>query len=581
MLRELHVRNLAVVASASVELNEGLNALTGETGAGKSIVVDSMALLAGARASAELIRSGADRLTVTGVFQPTSQGWRERLEEAGIEVDGDELLVRREVSRTGRNRVFVNDQPTTLRLLADLAPALLRIHGQHEELGLTTPDLQRHWLDRSGGAKAKTRLAEVAAAYAAWSALTARLDKATGSERSRQERLDLLHFQAQEIDAAQLVAGEEEALRQEREVLRHAETIVSNLGGALDLVVDAEGAAAARVARARLHLAEIEGWEPRAKEWGIEAEELRIRLEELGHDLRQRHDEVRADPARLNQVEDRLVTVERLCFKHGSTSQEVLAYRQEIAAELAELEVDEEGRAHLQAELAAALDAYRKAALELSKGRSQWGSRLARAVRAELGELGLGKAALEVRLERRKRADSPLELAGERVEFGPEGLDRVVFTFAPNPGEEARPLSRVASGGELSRIYLALQLAVRGSGAAMDAALVFDEVDAGVGGAEAAALGKKLQRLAGGGQVLAVTHLPQVASHADRQLKVAKRTRGGRTFTEVLQLDEEERVDEVARMLAGSEVTELSRSHAREMINAAARDAVARPVVAR
>ncbi len=576
MLRELHVRNLAVVASASVELDEGLNALTGETGAGKSIVVDSMALLAGARASAELIRSGAERLTVTGVFQPASNGWRRQLEAAGLDAEGDELLVRREVSRTGRNRVFVNDQPTTLRLLADLAPALLRIHGQHEELGLTTPDLQRQWLDRSGGAKAAALLNEVAAAYDRWSALAARLAKATGDERSRQERLDLLRFQAREIDAAELVAGEEESLRQEREVLRHAETIGTSLGGAFNLVVDAESAAAPSVARARALLAEIEAWEPNAGEWGREAEELRIRLEELGHDLRQRHAEIQADPARLNQVEERLVLVERLCHKHGRNCAEVLAHRQEIAAELAELEVDAQGREQLQTEVSAALDSYRQAALELSRGRARWGMRLARAVHAELGELGLGKATLEVKLERRRRTDSPLRLAGEGVEFGPEGVDRVVFTFAPNLGEEARPLSRIASGGELSRIYLALQLAVRGSGEAMDAALVFDEVDAGVGGAEAAALGKKLQRLAGGGQILAVTHLPQVASHADRQLKVAKRTQGGRTFTDVVRLDEDERVDEVARMLAGSEVTALSRSHAREMINAAARGAAAR-----
>ncbi len=571
MLRELHVRNLAVVASASVELDEGLNALTGETGAGKSIVVDSLALLAGARASQELIRSGAERLTVTGIFEPASDSWRRQLAAAGLDAQGDELLVRREVSRTGRNRVFVNDQPTTLRLLADLAPALLRIHGQHEELGLTTPDLQRQWLDRAGGAKATALLAKVAAAFGRWSALAARLAKVTGDERSRQERLDLLRFQAREIDAAQLVVGEEEALRQEREVLRHAETIGTSLSGASNLVVDGEGAAAPSVARAHALLAEIEGWEPRAKEWGREAEELRIRLEELGRDLRQRCGEIQADPARLNQVEDRLVIVERLCLKHGRDCAEVLAYRQTIAKELAELEVDEAGREQLQAQISAALEEYSQAALELSRARVRWGQRLARAVHTELAELGLGQATLEVTLKRRRRADSPLLLAGERVEFGPEGVDRVVFQFTPNLGEEPRPLSRIASGGELSRIYLALQLAVRGQGEAMAATLVFDEVDAGVGGAEAAALGKKLQRLAAGGQVLAVTHLPQVASHADLQLKVAKRTRGGRTFTDVVQLDAEERVDEVARMLAGSEVTDLSRSHAREMISAAAR----------
>jgi DNA repair protein RecN (Recombination protein N) len=573
VLRELHVRNLAVVAGASVELSAGLNALTGETGAGKSIVVDSLALLAGARASAELIRSGAETLTVTGVFEPATDGWRAQLAEAGLEADGGELLVRREVSRTGRNRVFVNDQPTTLRLLAELAPSLLRIHGQHEELGLTTPDLQRQWLDRSGGAPARALLERVAAAYGRWATIDARLSRATGDERARRERLEMLHFQAREIDAVELTAGEEEALRAERAVLRHADAILRGLSGAFALLVDDEGAAATAAARAHALLEEIEGWEPRAADWQREADELRIRLEELGFDLQRRMDDIEADPARLDAVEERLVLVERLNRKYGGSCAEVLAHRRRIAEELDELEIDAAGRDTLEADVAAALGAYRTAALELSQARQGWGAALAEAIRKELRELGLGKAALAVELERRRRGDSGLIVDGDPVDFGPEGIDRVVFTFAPNPGEEPRPLAKIASGGELSRIYLALQLAARGEGEGeAEATLVFDEVDSGVGGAEAAALGKKLQRLARGGQILAVTHLPQVASHADQHFKISKRERDGRTFTDVALLDSEGRAEEVARMLAGSEVTELSRSHARELIAGAARE---------
>jgi DNA repair protein RecN (Recombination protein N) len=579
VLRELHVKNLAVLAAAAVEFGPGLNILSGETGAGKSIVVDSLALLSGVRATTELIRTGAEVLTVSGVFAVPGAALRGVLEGAGIEMEGDdEVLIRREIARSGRNRVFVNDQPATLRLLAELAPSLLRIHGQREELGLVDPELQRVWLDRSGGAEAERLAAEVAAAWEEHGRLAARLELLAGGERLRQERLDLLRFALAEIDAAQLAAGEETALRAEREVLRHAEAITHALGTAFALLFEEEGAAVDRLARGRSLLADVESWEPRAAEWGAELEELRIRAAEVAQALSRRVDALPADPARLDAVEERLALVERLCRKYGHgtpTTGEVLARRVEMAAELAELLGDGDDRGELAARVEAALSRYLTAALALSARRAAWGEALVGRIGAELKDLGLGKARLQVGLERRRRADSPLEIDGERIDFGPTGLDQVVFLFAPNPGEEPRPLARIASGGELSRIYLALQLAAHGEEEAISpshaATLVFDEVDAGVGGAEAAALGKKLQRLARGGQILAVTHLPQVASHADLHFKVSKRVREGRTEVGVEALAPAERVTEVARMLAGREVTALSRSHAEELIAGAAR----------
>src|SRR6202035_267878 len=254
VLRQLHVKTLAVLAAAAVEFGPGLNVLSGETGAGKSIVVDSLALLAGVRASAELIRSGAETLTVSGVFDlpgDSSEGLRGLLAEAGVEVEGDEILVRREIARSGRNPVFLNDQPTTLRLLADLAPHLLRIHGQRDELGLVDPELQRVWLDRSGGAEAERPLGEVAAAFAEHQRLAARLERLAGGDRMRRERLDLLRFQAAEIDDARLAAGEELALKSERDVLRHAEAITRALGTAFALLFEEEGSAAERLAKSR------------------------------------------------------------------------------------------------------------------------------------------------------------------------------------------------------------------------------------------------------------------------------------------------------------------------------------------
>jgi DNA repair protein RecN (Recombination protein N) len=535
VLREIHVRNLAVLAEASVELGAGFNVLSGETGAGKSIVVDSLSLLAGARASAEMVRTGAEALTVSGVFEPEGEGWRAVLTEAGLEAEGEEVLVRREIGRGGRNRVFVNDQPTTLRLLADLGPYLLRIHGQRDELGLIEPDLQRAMLDRSGGAEAPPLLARVAGAFERHARLAERLETLSGDDR------------------------------------RNAEAITRSLGTAFALLFEEEGAAVERVGKAGTLLAEIEVWEPQAGTWGAELAEARIRLAETARSLRQRLDGLEPDPARLDFLEERLAVIERLGRKHGGDSRSVLARRAEIETELAELAGDAENRDELEVKAAAALAEYRESALALSKAREAWGQALVQRIEGELKDLGLARARLGVALERRRRAGSVLVIEGEETDFGRDGIDQVVFLFAPNPGEPPRPLARIASGGELSRIHLALQLASRGEAEKARPTLVFDEVDTGIGGAEAAALGAKLQRLAKGGQILAVTHLPQVASHGDLHFKVGKWVDGGRTTVRVEALDARARIEEVARMLAGKEITDTSLSHARELIAGAAR----------
>ncbi len=575
MLRDLHVSNLAVLEEAAIEFGPGLNVLSGETGAGKSIVVDSLALLAGVRASSELVRTGAETLTVTGFFEPRDGAWRRVLAEAGIDA-GDELVIRRLVTAAGRSRAFVNDRPVTLKLLADLAPSLLRIHGQREELGLVSPELQRTWLDRCGGQEARGLLARTADAYAAWSRVAERLERLSGDDRARRERIDFLRFQISEIDGTELVAGEEEELRQEREVLRHSEAIVGALAGACELLFERDDACLDQLTQALRRLEEIDAWEPGARGWCEELEELRIRLGELEAPLRRRAGEVEADPGRLNAVEDRLATLERLFRKYAPGSAEVLARRDEMAAELKDLEGDEGTLTELEAEAETALAAYREAAGELSAARRRWSEKLVKGVRRHLRELALAKARFAVRIDTRRRGGSPLVVGGEAVELSELGYDWITFVFSPNPGEELRPLAKVASGGELSRLYLAVQLASDpgdrtpgGRGAAdpsAGATLIFDEVDSGIGGAEAAGLGAKLKRLARGGQVLAVTHLPQVASHADLHFKVTKAVRKGRTHTSVEPLTEEGRVEEVARMMAGAEVTELSLDHARELI---------------
>jgi DNA repair protein RecN (Recombination protein N) len=565
VLRSLHVRNLAVLAGGELDLGPGFNVLTGETGAGKSLVVDSIALLAGARAASDLVRDGTENLAVAGVFDLPPET-RARLLEAGLEVEGEELVVRREIGREGRNRVFLNDQPATLRLLQEIAPALLRIHGQREELGLANPELQREWLDRAGGAPAAALLGRTASAFERWRAIADRLERLSGDRRLREERLDLLRFQAREIDETRLTAGEEEELRRDREVLRHAEAILQALAAGYNALIEDEGAATERLSLARQELAAIAAWEPTAAAASAELEELQTRTAELGRTLAERLAEIETEPGRLDAVEARLAVVERLLRKYGSDSAGVLARREEIRAELAELEDDSSHREELAAEAALSLEDYRAAAEELSEARRDWGRDLAERLERELADLALRGTRFEVALERSRRGDSPLEVDGESVEFGAHGFDRVQFLFAPNPGEPLLPLARIASGGELARVSLALQLAARGEEVGGGPTLVFDEADAGLGGAQGAALGRKLARLARRGQILAVTHLPQVASFAHRHLRVSKRSRSGRTFADVVALERGDRVAEIARMVSGSKVTAVSREHAEQML---------------
>jgi DNA repair protein RecN (Recombination protein N) len=568
LLAHLHIKNLAVLSEVSVEFEAGWNVLTGETGAGKSIVVDSLALLTGARASADLIRTDADTLTVTGTFEGAAGAVRAALEEAGLDGGDTELVVRREISRSGRNRVFVNDQPATLRLLTEMMPTLLRIHGQREELDLVQPELQRAWVDRQGGEHALELQERVAKLHAEHRRLAERLAGIDGGERMRQERLELVAFQIAEIERAAISAGEDEELRRERDLLRNHEAIASALSGLVSTVLDDEGSATERLAAASSGLESIADWQPETASWIQELEEIRIRAEELARTVRGHAERIDADPARLGKVEDRLAIVERLGRKYGPSSADVLARLEVLRGERADLDLGAETGGELKIKVADALERYRVAALELSESRRGWAKTLATKVRRELADLALPKARLEIEIERRARDGSPLVLDGRSIEFGEHGIDAVTFAFSPNPGEELRPLQRVASGGELSRVYLALQLVGRDR-KGRNPTLVFDEVDAGVGGVEAVVLGRKLRDLARGGQILSVTHLPQVASLGDHHWKVAKEVRGGRTFVAVRSLVGRERVDEIARMLGGEEAAAAARDHAEAMLSEA------------
>jgi len=570
VLRDLHVRNLAVIVEAEVRLGSGLNVLTGETGAGKSIVVDSLALLSGARASSDLIRTGAEVLSVTGVFEPSGEDWRCVLSAAGFDIEGDELVVRREINRQGRNRVYLNDQPVTLNLLIAVAPHLLQIHTQREELGLVSPELQRSWLDRSGGPESSEPCRRVQQNFDEYRGWVSRLDRVEGNEQLRQERIDLLSFQVDEIDAARLQAGEDQALKVERDVLRHSEAITEALGSAYGLLFDDDAAAVERISQAARRLREISDWEPQGATWGEGLQALNVSLQDLTREVRDRLAVIESDPARLDAIEERLVLIDRLGRKHGCDGDEILTYRQQMALELEDLTADASRREEIARDLDQALGKFKRQADRLASLRRAWSGGMAERVHAELADLALGKARFAVELSTRRRDDSPLRVDGIPVDFSAHGYDQVTYLLAANPGEDLAALSRSASGGELSRIYLAVQLAIRAGGPAVRTTLVFDEVDVGIGGAQAEALGQKLARLAVGGQILVVTHLPQVASHADHHFRVEKRQADERTLTRVACLDSATRIEEVARMLGGRRITELTRSHAQEMIATAA-----------
>ncbi len=566
MLRSLYVQNLAVIERAELQFGPGLNVVTGETGAGKSLITGSLSLLAGARASSDTIRTGADTLVISGVFEPSGSDWRRLVEEAGVPAEGDELLVRREVTRAGRNRVFVNDHPVTLRLLSAVTRRLIRIFGQRDELGILSPELQRAWLDRSGGDPVAALVSSCGSAYEVYREAADRLERLSGDDRLRLERIDLLKFQTSEIDAAHLLAGEDEDLRAERQVLRHAEAIASALHQALALLSEDEQAVDSRLAQAQRALQDIARWQAEAGDWADTLAEAATLVNDVTTELRSRAAGSDSDPRRLDRVEERLSVIERLTRKYGGGSGDVLEHGRHLAEELLELETADVRRDEVERQATACLAEYRARAESLSRTRRELGAALRKDILRHLRDLALERVEFDVEMGRVPLPDSPLEVGGERVAFGRRGFDQVLYRFSANPGEALRPLSRVASGGELARLFLALQTAVRGAGPAAGSTLVFDEVDAGLGGAEAAIVGSKLKGLARGGQILAVTHLPQVASRGDRHLEVRKEVRAGRTRVDVHRLDDERRVEEVARMLAGEEITETARSAAEELL---------------
>jgi DNA repair protein RecN (Recombination protein N) len=550
MLRELRVRDLAVIENATVAFGAGLNVLTGETGAGKSILIDAVLLLCGARAQADAIRSDAEMARIEGVFEiGAGSAAADILTEAGLSPGDGELVVRRELARSGRHRAFVNDSPVTVALLERLGDQLVQVHGQHEHQRLAEAAWQLAVLDRF--AEAEALAARVAALHAKHRVASDELARLRGAERDRAQRQDLLRFQVSELDGARLQPDEEEVLRAERRRLQHAERFLSGLAEVEGQLDDESGAALGRIGRAGRVLRDLARLDDA---FGAPAEALDAAaalLQDALRAVRGLRDGVAVEPRRLEEVEERLDVITRLKRKYGESASAMLAFRDAASAELDRLDRHEEVAAEqerLQAQLRAELES---AADELSEHRERGAGRLQALVEREIRAVGMERGVFRIAVERAQ-------------DISARGRDRVEFQLSANPGEPPRALARVASGGELSRAMLALLVVL--AAAEGIPTVVFDEVDAGVGGQVAAVVGDRLGIVGGHRQVLCVTHWAQIAARAGHHLRVAKAIRGGRARAAVESLDGDARVLEIARMLGGE--TRPAVSHARDLLAA-------------
>ena len=567
MLRELSIRNLAVVEEAVVPFAAGLNVLTGETGAGKSIVVDALLLLTGARAQLDWIRTGADTAVVAAVFEIDPAGpVAALLDEAGHRPGDGELVIKRELARTGRHRAFVNDAPATVGLLERLGEVLVELHGQHEHQRLLEPARQLLLLDRFAGAD--ERRERLGALVRQWDEARDTLLRLQEELREGARQEDLYRFQLSEIDGLQLRDGEEDELRAERGRLQHAERIAAGLQEALGLLYEDPQSAASRLARAAALLRDVSRHEPEAAA-PIEAiEGAQAYVEDVVGRARALRDRAVVDPERLEQIDTRLDAIVKLKRKYGDTVAAILAHRHEVAAALDRITRHDAIAEEMERAVAEAAAAAGAEAAALSGARTRGAEKLERLIQKEIRGLGMEHGRFRVALRREPAAPGELGSAEGGWRVGPRGAETAELLLSANPGEDLRPLAKVVSGGELSRVMLAAKTVLA---AADDVpVLVFDEVDAGIGGRVADVVGQKLRASAEGRQVLCVTHLAPIAAYAGHHLLVEKRVTRGATRTSVTPLREAARVDEVARMLGGERVTDTSRRHARELLRGSA-----------
>jgi DNA repair protein RecN (Recombination protein N) len=553
VLLELLVENYAVVERVRVRFHAGLNLLTGETGSGKSIVVDALGLVLGGRASADMVRSDTDRARISAIFEaPQQPACRELLDNAGVLVEDGELLIEREVLAGGKSRAFLGNRPATVALLRELAPYLGDIHGQHEQQQLFSPDSQLELLDEFAGAdNVRDRVTEI---FRQWHQFQHELEALEKSEQEKLRLADLWSFQKKEIEAAGLKSGEDAELENERTVLKNVARLQESAGAAYSALYDSPESASAQVRIAMKKLDDLSRIDATLAQMLDTLKSAAIGVDEASFAIRDYLDRLEADPDRLEQVESRLELIDKLKRKYGSCLADVLAFLENVSEQLSAVETAGARKAQLAQDVARSSEAYRESAAALTKLRKSAAEKLTRKVEAELGALALENAVFRI--------------AVQPANWSAHGADRVEFLISANAGEEPRPLDKVASGGELSRIALALKTsagrAARGN--AVQRTLVFDEIDTGIGGGVAEAVGRRLKKLSGASQVLCVTHLAQVAGFADHHYFVEKHEVKGRTIAEVEELTGPARTREIGRMLSGQRVTPEALKHAEHLI---------------
>jgi len=563
VLVELRLENYAVIDNLAVEFAPGLNLLTGETGAGKSILIDALTLLLGEKASSDMIRSGAERSVLSALFEMQDSPAKTVagiLRDNGLDTEQDTVILRREIAPGGKGRVFVNNQPATVSVLRLLGPHLATVHAQNQTLALFDGPMRLALLDAFAG----SQLALVSEAFAQWSSIRARMDDLKRNEPDRLRLLDLWSYQRQEIEQARLQPGEDERLESEKRVLANAERIYNAAMNAFDLLYEGDASTAATLRSARKQIEELARYQPKFREALATLESALISVEDVGVTVRDYAGAIQASPEHLAEVEDRLAQLDRLKRKYGPALVDVLNFAAEASRKLSEMENQDEVLRRLQGELAGAAAEYLGSARALSKKRRDAARKLETLVEAATNDLAM-------------KATFRIEVSGTEQEgnWSASGFDQVAYRISANPGEPLGPLERIASGGELARVMLALKASVETGGATpgkktsgRSRTLVFDEIDTGIGGRAAEAVGRKLKELAGSNQVLCVTHLPQIATFADHHCLIEKLAVGGRARTSVRPITGFERTQEIARMLSGAKVTESSLRHAEQMLKA-------------
>jgi DNA repair protein RecN (Recombination protein N) len=559
VLVELRLENYAVIDNLAVEFAPGLNLLTGETGAGKSILIDALALLMGEKGSPDLVRFGADRAIIGAVFEidaGSGKAVSQILESNGLDSNGENLILRREIAAKGR--VFINNQPATVAVLKQLAPHLASIHAQNESLVSFDGAARLELLDTFAG----VRLDAGREVFAKWQQIQARILELETGAQERLRLVDLWTFQKREIEEARLQPGEDERLEAEKRVLANAEKIHSSAMQAFDLLYEGASSTSSTLRAAQKHLEELIRYEPKFQEALASLTDARISVEDVGVSLRDYAGGIESSPQHLAEVEDRLALLDRLKRKYGPTLRDVIATGAEVTRKLSEVENKDEVLRQLREQLAAAGEEYLTSARAISRKRFDSARKLEKLVEAEINELAM-----------KSRFRISISGTDDISNWTAGGFDQAEYLISTNPGEPMHPLDQIASGGELARAMLALKSCVEAGSSrkrvpSAQCTLIFDEIDTGIGGRAAEAVGKKLKALSRSNQVLCVTHLPQIAAFADHHYLIEKKQAGGRTRTTIRAISGDERTEEIARMLSGAELTNTSMKHAEQLLKA-------------